>query len=108
VVLDQATKPWRREHLVDPPIDQLLADAVGTIDDRLLVVEALTQLPPRQRACVVLRYYADLSIEDTAAALGIGIGAVKSQSSRGLATLRQLLNRPALDEPTDDREEVLS
>ncbi|WP_112238982.1 SigE family RNA polymerase sigma factor [Kribbella monticola] len=108
VVLDQAKKPWRREHVVDQPVEELLADAVGTIDDRLLVVEALTRLPPRQRACVVLRYYADLSIEDTATALDIGAGAVKSQSSRGLATLRHLLNRPELDEPANDREEVLS
>jgi RNA polymerase sigma-70 factor (sigma-E family) len=108
VVLDQAKKPWRREHAVDEPVDQLLGDAAGTVDDRLLVVEALNQLPPRQRACVVLRYYADLSIEDTAAVLDIGTGAVKSQSSRGLAALRQLLNRPELDEPADDREEVLS
>lgn len=108
VVLDQAKRPWRREHVVDQPVEQPLADPAGTIDDRLLVIQALAELPPRQRACVVLRYYADLSLEETANVLGIGVGAVKSQSSRGLATLREVLNRPELEEPVDDREEVLS
>lgn len=108
VVLDQAKRPWRREHVVDQPVEQPLADPVSTIDDRLLVIQALAELPPRQRACVVLRYYADLSLEETANVLGIGVGAVKSQSSRGLATLREVLNRPELEEPVDDREEVLS
>ena len=108
VVLDQAKRPWRREHVVDQPVERPLADQAGTIDDRLLVIQALAELPPRQRACVVLRYYADLSIEETASVLGISVGAVKSQSSRGLATLREVLNRPELEEPVDDREEVLS
>jgi RNA polymerase sigma-70 factor (sigma-E family) len=108
VVLDQAKNPWRREHVVEEPVERSLPDAATTIDDRLLVIQALGQLPARQRACVVLRYYADLSIEETAAVLGIGAGAVKSQSSRGLATLRHLLNRPELDEPANNREEVLS
>jgi RNA polymerase sigma-70 factor (sigma-E family) len=108
VVLDQAKRPSRREHVTEDPIERPQADAAGTIDDRLLVIAALTRLPPRQRACVVLRYYADLSIEDTATALGIGVGAVKSQSSRGLAALRELLDRPGREEPADDCEEVLS
>lgn len=108
VVLDQAKRPWRREHVVDQPVERPLADRAGTIDDRLLVIQALAELPPRQRACVVLRYYADLSIEETASVLGISVGAVKSQSSRGLANLREVLNRPELEEPVDDREEVLS
>jgi RNA polymerase sigma-70 factor (sigma-E family) len=108
VVLDQAKRPWRREHVVDEPVERPLADTVGTIDNRLLVIQALAELPPRQRACVVLRHYTDLSLEETATVLGIGVGTVKSQSSRGLATLRELLNRPDLEEATDDREEVLS
>jgi RNA polymerase sigma factor (sigma-70 family) len=107
-VLDQAKRPWRREHVVDEPVERPLADTVGTIDNRLLVIQALAELPPRQRACVVLRHYTDLSLEETATVLGISVGAVKSQSSRGLATLRELLNRPDLEEPADDREEVLS
>jgi RNA polymerase sigma-70 factor (sigma-E family) len=53
---------------------------------------ALAQLPPRQRVTVVLRFYCDLSIEQTAQLMGCSVGNVKSQSSRGLATLRNLLD----------------
>jgi RNA polymerase sigma-70 factor (sigma-E family) len=53
---------------------------------------ALAQLPPRQRAAVILRFYCDLSVEQTAQVMGCSAGNVKSQSSRGLATLRSLLD----------------
>jgi RNA polymerase sigma-70 factor (sigma-E family) len=56
-----------------------------------LVVRALRQLPQRQREVVVLRYYADLSVIETARALQISEGAVKSYGSRGLARLALLL-----------------
>ena len=52
------------------------------------MLHALARLPQRKRACVVLRYYLDLSEADTAAALGISVGTVKSQTSRALAALR--------------------
>lgn len=55
---------------------------------------ALNALPPRMRAVIVLRFYEDLSEADTAAALGCSLGTVKSQSSRGLARLRDLLDTP--------------
>lgn len=55
------------------------------------VLQALARLPPRKRACVVLRYYLDLSEADTAAALGVSVGTVKSQTARALARLRPLL-----------------
>lgn len=45
----------------------------------------------RQRAVVVLRYFEDLSVEDTAATLGCAPGTVKSQSAKALRTLRVLL-----------------
>jgi RNA polymerase sigma-70 factor (sigma-E family) len=93
-VLDQSRKPWRRERLSDTD-EQVapLPDTVGSVDDRLLVVQALGALPPSQRACVVLRHYTDLSVEQTADILGIGTGGVKSQTSRGLARLRELLDQ---------------
>ena len=64
-----------------PPVSDPLADSA--------VTAALRTLPRRQRAIVVLRYLLDLSEADTAAALDISIGAVKSGASRGLARLRQ-------------------
>jgi RNA polymerase sigma-70 factor (sigma-E family) len=106
VVLDQAKRPWRREHVCEAPLERPSVDHTGTVDNRLLVIQALAELPPRQRACVVLRHYADLSLEETANVLGISVGAVKSQSSRGLAALREVLERPA--SPSEDREGVLS
>jgi RNA polymerase sigma-70 factor (sigma-E family) len=91
-VFDQSRRPWRRERLVDTdePVAQL-PDPAGSVDDRTLVVQALRALPPSQRACVVLRHYADLSLEQTADILGIGTGGVKSQTSRGLTRLREVL-----------------
>jgi RNA polymerase sigma-70 factor (sigma-E family) len=55
------------------------------------VLQALARLPPRKRACVVLRYYLDLSEADTAAALGISVGTVTRQTARALQRLRPLL-----------------
>jgi RNA polymerase sigma-70 factor (sigma-E family) len=55
------------------------------------VVRALGELPERMRAVLVLRFFDDLTEADTATALGCGTGTVKSQTSRGLARLRELL-----------------
>jgi RNA polymerase sigma-70 factor (sigma-E family) len=57
--------------------------------DRL--IRALRELPARQRECLVLRYYADLSEAQIAETMGISPGAVKSHASRGMATLRASL-----------------
>lgn len=58
---------------------------------RLDVRAALAQLPPRQRAAVVLRYFHDQSVEQAAETLGCRPGTVKSQTARGLAALRAIL-----------------
>ena len=55
------------------------------------LVRALQQLPTRERECVVLRHYLDLSEQQTAETLGVSLGTVKSSTSRGLAGLRALL-----------------
>jgi RNA polymerase sigma-70 factor (sigma-E family) len=52
---------------------------------------ALAAVPPRQRATLVLRFHCDLSVEQTARTLGCSTGTVKSQTARGLATLRSTL-----------------
>ncbi|MCL2554457.1 MAG: SigE family RNA polymerase sigma factor [Actinomycetia bacterium] len=77
----------RSEHVDDP-------DVPAVLDLR----EALQRLPFRKRACVVLRHAFDLSERDTAAALGISVGTVKSQTSRGVAELERLL-APRTAEP---------
>ena len=74
---------------VDPEPDPA---AIADLDLGLDLKTALSRLPPRQRATVVLRFYCDMSIEQTAHAMGCSTGNVKSQSSRGLATLRHLLD----------------
>lgn len=61
---------------------------------------ALTRLPFRKRACVVMRHALDLSEKDTAAALGISVGTVKSQTSKGMAELQRLLGAVTVGELT--------
>lgn len=65
------------------------------LEDPFGVLDALRALPPRQRAILVLRYLQDLSESQTAAALGISVGAVKSGASRGLARLRTIMGNSA-------------
>ncbi|GAB2904572.1 SigE family RNA polymerase sigma factor [Streptomyces mayteni] len=60
---------------------------------RMVMQAALMALPPRYRAVLVLRYWEDWSVEQTAQALRISTGTVKSQSARGLAHLRRLIER---------------
>jgi RNA polymerase sigma-70 factor (sigma-E family) len=65
-------------------------DVAERVSNRAMLMRALADLPPRQRACVVLRYFEDLSVEDTAQALGCSEGTVKSQTSRALSSLRSM------------------
>jgi RNA polymerase sigma-70 factor (sigma-E family) len=65
---------------------------------RPAVIDALGQLPPRQRAVVVLRYYEDLSVAETAEALGCSAGTVKSQTFEAFAKLRVLLGDAVIPE----------
>lgn len=63
-------------------------DAYRAVDDRDVVVRALRELPPRMRAVLVLRFFDDLTEVGTADLLGMSVGSVKSQTSRGLRRLR--------------------
>ncbi|ADD42698.1 SigE family RNA polymerase sigma factor [Stackebrandtia nassauensis] len=82
----------KRERVVDELPDRLGPDGSEASDDRLMVLAALTQLPKRQRTAVVLRYWEDLPIEQVAEIMKCTTGAVKSQSSRGLAALRAIID----------------
>ena len=63
----------------------------SAIELRDQLLRGLMQLPPRQRAVLVLRFFEDLSEAETAVALGCSVGTVKSQASRGLERLRALV-----------------
>jgi RNA polymerase sigma-70 factor (sigma-E family) len=73
-------------------------DPATQVDQRDALVRLLGQLPPRQRAVIVLRYWEQRSETETAALLGCSEGTVKSAAARGLQHLRQL---SALDDPTE-------
>jgi RNA polymerase sigma-70 factor (sigma-E family) len=60
-------------------------------DLRLTMLDALAELPARDRAIVILRYFEDYSVEQTADVLDVPISVVKSQTKRSLAKLRELL-----------------
>ena len=81
-----------RRHAPKPMPDAPSAE-YGALDrlERDRVVAALRTLPRRQRECLVLRYYADLSEAGIAEAMGISAGAVKSHASRGMTALRAAL-----------------
>jgi RNA polymerase sigma-70 factor (sigma-E family) len=95
--LDERRRPWRRE----APVEQLEDHAISTerSDEAVLDLrDALAELPARQRATVVLRFWADASVTETATALGCSEGTVKSQTARAITTLRSLLADPVLAE----------
>jgi RNA polymerase sigma-70 factor (sigma-E family) len=102
--LDERRRPWRREHSAAALPDR--AAHADQADDRLDLRAALARLPRTQRAAVVLRYWSDLSIAETAAALGVSEGTVKSASSRGLAALRGVLQGSRRAEPAVTEEWV--
>jgi RNA polymerase sigma-70 factor (sigma-E family) len=80
---------WRREQSRDEiPAIAEERSLEHEVVDRAVLWEAVTALPPRQRAVVVLRYYADLSEADIAEALGCSRGTVKSQAAAALNNLR--------------------
>jgi RNA polymerase sigma-70 factor (sigma-E family) len=103
--LDTKRLAWSRVLLAGYPPDGPAAGPGGesTVEDRDAMAAALAQLPAGQRTVLVLRYYADLTVEDTAAVLGCSVGNVKSQASRGLATLRHLVERRGSDSPAAGR-----
>ncbi|GAA1020154.1 MULTISPECIES: SigE family RNA polymerase sigma factor [Amycolatopsis] len=94
-VIDESRRPWRRERqteVLPEPMDDGpgLAERVATREDLLA---ALKEVPPKQRAVLVLRFFDGLDVGAAATALGCSEGNVKSQTARGLANLRQVLER---------------
>ncbi len=95
LLVDESRRPWRRERAVEHLPDTGTADPTTGVDERDALVRALLALSPGQRSCVVLRFYEELSVAETAAVLGRAEGTVKSQTADALARLRTLLT----DEP---------
>ena len=98
-ISEQRTHWWSRVSLFnshaggseDMAAEQLGAALERDLDLGLDLQTALAAIPPRQRAVIVLRYYCDLSVDDTAAVLLCSPGTVKSQTWHGLAALRRQL-----------------
>jgi RNA polymerase sigma-70 factor (sigma-E family) len=95
----------RRVSLTDRPLDSPAPelDREPAIDLRT----AVAALPPRQRAVLVLRYFCDLNIDQTAEALRCAPGTVKSQTAKALGTLREVLG-PGYDFPAPRQPGVIA
>jgi len=100
--LGERRSAWARRVSLDAQVPPA-GTGTGTADhDALLDLRAaLTAVPPRQRATLVLRFYCDLNVEQTAQVLGCSPGTVKSQTVKGLAALRRALDPDP--EPTGER-----
>jgi RNA polymerase sigma-70 factor (sigma-E family) len=84
---------WRRRWRGETPTQELpddtaVRDVFAEVDLAQSLAAAVGRLPPRQRAVVVLRYFEDLSVEETAQVLGCRPGTVKSQAAKALRILR--------------------
>jgi RNA polymerase sigma-70 factor (sigma-E family) len=93
-VLNRSRSPLRHRAVADkqlpgrPPDNPSAENGALVRLERSAVVEALRRLPGRQREAIVLRYYADFSQAEVAAAMGISRGAVKSHTARAMTALR--------------------
>jgi len=95
ILINASKRRWRRNQVTEQPgeapaeiADQATADPAATVSERSALMAALSALPPRQRAAVVLRYWEDLSDDQAAAILGCSASTVRSQAARALAKLR--------------------
>jgi RNA polymerase sigma-70 factor (sigma-E family) len=95
-------RPWKRRETTTSELPDRAApvDQGGRDHD---LWELVQTLPRKQRAAVVLRYYEELSEAETAAALGVSVGTVKSQTSRALAALRTRAGSLAPATPQEER-----
>ena len=83
---------WRRERASSDAFpDVVQSDPAGAADERMRVRQALMAVPSRQRTVLFLRYYQGLTIDETAQVLACHAGTVKSQTTRGLKRLREVL-----------------
>ena len=84
-------KQWANERSTESPPDKGSPGHADHVAQSAWLWSALMELPVRQRAAIVLRYYEDLTEAQTAEAMGCAVGTVKSQVSVGLSKLRERL-----------------
>jgi RNA polymerase sigma-70 factor (sigma-E family) len=94
--LGQRRVRWARVLLTDRLPDRPVVPP-ESVENRDAVLTGLAKLPAGQRAVLVLRFFSDLSVAETAAALNCSEGNVKSQAARGLATLRKLMSEDTVN-----------
>ncbi|HSL24721.1 MAG TPA: SigE family RNA polymerase sigma factor, partial [Acidimicrobiia bacterium] len=80
----------RHQPPADPPV-ATLDEQLALREDQQQVIEALRDLPRRQRDCLVLRYYLELGVAEIAATLGLSVNSVKTHLQRGLRSLEKRL-----------------
>jgi RNA polymerase sigma-70 factor (sigma-E family) len=99
LALDGARGRARRRSELEPGggSSATAVDPLSALDTRAELLQALGQLPARQRAVLVLRYFNDLTEAQVAEVLGCSPGTVKSSASRGLARLREVLQSVHLE-----------
>ncbi|MGV9776518.1 SigE family RNA polymerase sigma factor [Streptosporangium sp. NPDC003464] len=92
IISDRRSHRWSRETLRETPPEPAPApDPYALVGDRMLLMDALAGLGSRQRAAVVLRYWEDRSVEETARVMGSVCSTVRSQTARALTALRSAL-----------------
>ena len=89
--LDEKRRGWWKVRLGAPPEPPAPAAAHPDVEERTVLRAALSKVPPRQQAVLVLRFLCDQPVSDVARALGCSEGTVKSQTAHGLAALRRIL-----------------
>ncbi|MGH3495730.1 MAG: SigE family RNA polymerase sigma factor, partial [Sciscionella sp.] len=108
--IDESRRGARREKPTEVLAESAEPDArIEALGTRQLLLKALQSVPLRQRAALVLRFFEDLSVPETARALRCSEGTVKSQTARGLGALRAALGADLADlagEKADSDEEV--
>jgi RNA polymerase sigma-70 factor (sigma-E family) len=101
VMINTRTEWWRARKLEEVPTEQLpdahVEDGTEQRADRALLMDILSVLAPKQRSVVVLRHWEQMSTDETAEALGMSAGTVKSTLHRALARLREELENRDLD-----------
>ena len=81
-------RKWNGEIATERLPERAYGDVFAQVDSRAALTAALDRLPARQRAVVVLRYFADMTEAQTAQAMGCSVGAVKSHAAKAISRLR--------------------